>query len=117
MLSFTDVSNLMTSMYGEAIGAGNERMCWDRGDGYVIKVPYDDAGAFSNGVEADWQHSDYIPLAKCWLDWLDGFPYALLIMEKVTPVRDFSNLPKWTNAVDCVQVGYTVDGKLVAFDP
>lgn len=37
-------------------------------------------------------------------------------MEKVQPVSDYKNLPKWTYYVDCQQVGYSNSGELLAYD-
>jgi hypothetical protein len=89
---------------------------YDRGDGYVVKVALNDEGLIANMREANWD-CDYIPLAPCHLEWSDPRREAVLIMEKIArfPARG-EKLPEWTMSVDCAQVGYLADDRLVAYD-
>jgi hypothetical protein len=100
--------------YGEPI-LGRTRAIFDRGDGYVVKIPRDEEGNLANWFEAHYDDPD-VPLARCALE-MDG-DNAVLVMEWVEPVRGpaRAELPAWTDWVDCRQVGRTADGRLVAFD-
>lgn len=98
------------------IAESRTRAVYDRGDGYVVKVALNDEGFIANAAEANWD-SDYTPLAPCWFEWPDADGDAVLVMEKVVrfPSRG-EQLPDWTMSVDCAQVGYLTDGRLVAYD-
>lgn len=44
-------------------------------------------------------------------------PNGWLVMEYVRQAKEsWEDLPRWTYGVDCKQVGYTHDGRLVAYD-
>jgi hypothetical protein len=98
------------------IAASRTRKVYDRGDGHVVKIPLNDEGFIANATEANWD-SDYIPLAPCHFEWPTTGGDAILVMEKVVrfPARG-EQLPDWTMSVDCAQVGYLADGRLVAYD-
>lgn len=111
-----------TSQYGVA-EVGRTRAVFDRGDGYMIKVPLNGEGFMANRSESLTSASDdqFIPIAKCWQEddtSLDKEGINVLIMEKVTPIGkiDYKALPNWVGYVDCAQVGHTKDGRLVAYD-
>jgi hypothetical protein len=95
----------------ELIEEGRTRTVYDRGDGYVVKVAINDEGWIANLRESRWA-SDYIPVAPCHLD-----DEGHLVMEKIVrfPGPD-EELPFWAGYVDCAQVGYLADGRLVAYD-
>jgi hypothetical protein len=98
------------------IGSGRNRDVYLCPSGlYVVKDPSNDAGCDDNYSEAyRWKRrSKWYPLARCKM--VPNSP--LLIMEYVK--TDFvwsKEMPDWIDFVDCRQVGYTLDGKLVAYD-
>lgn len=105
-----------TSLYGTP-SIGRTRAVFDTQDGFVIKVPYVDEGFYANHSEVVTSNTDdaYIPIAKCEHDEKEGV--SVLVMEKVAIARaDYKNMPDWVYSVDCGQVGYTKDGRLVAYD-
>lgn len=81
---------------------------------WVYKLPHNASGEMDNEYEAHlWEvECEYSP--ECYLDEVEGV--TVLKMEYVTPVSNCKGLPDWVNWVDCQQVGYTREGKLVAFD-
>lgn len=101
---------------------GRTRAVFDRGDGYVIKVPLNGEGYMASNTEKRYSEMDdpYIPVAKCWYE--DDYSvtkegFGVLVMEKVKITRaDYKNMPDWVMAVDCGQVGYNKAGELVAYD-
>lgn len=111
-----------TQKYGVA-QVGRTRAVFDRGDGYMIKVPLNGEGFMANRSERLTSESDdtFIPIAKCWEEDDNSIPgegISVLIMEKVTPIGNISykELPNWVGYVDCAQVGHDRSGKLVAYD-
>jgi hypothetical protein len=103
-------------MYGAPLGMGSSRFAFDRGDGYVVKVPHNERGLIANGTEANWDNPG-IPLAECWLELDSEGAYYVLVMEKVDRYRkNPDDLPFWASCVDCYQVGYNRLNELVAYD-
>jgi hypothetical protein len=86
----------------------------------VIKVPITEEGLHGSSWEAEWSErqgkTGYIPIADAGIEYIDDLP--VLRMERVAmiPGNEWKNLPNWTGSVDCIQVGYTAAGELVAFD-
>ncbi len=113
------LSETMKKLYGKpCLGGG--RMAFFNGD-WVIKIPRNETGISDTYREHRLfsqcgPNSDRMfPLAKCHIvDNEDGIP--ILYMEKVEYVPVSVELPGWTHFVDCSQVGYTKDGRLVAYD-
>lgn len=107
----------MEARFGPPLGEGRHRaVFYDREAGEVIKVPIERSGIDANFYELDLQD---IILARTELDPSSteyGIP--LLRMEYVEPIpcTDHKGLPGWTLSIDCQQVGYTKDGRLVAYD-
>lgn len=96
---------------------GRTRAVFDTQDGNVIKIPYTDEGFMANHREVTTSNTEdpYIPIAKCQHEEKDGV--AVLVMEKVTPTKaNYNEMPDWVMSVDCGQVGYLPDGRLVAYD-
>ena len=101
---------------------GRTRAVFDRGDGYVIKVPLNGEGFLSNSREVNsyGMEDPYIPTAECWEETdhsvnKDGL--SVLIMEKVkVTFANYKDMPDWVGSVDCGQVGYNRKGELVAYD-
>ena len=114
-LAISQILERFTAKYGKPIDSGLDRIVFDASR-WVIKVPRSSWCYGANYTEASYGHrsckSD--TLAICRLFHIDSVP--VLWMEKVEPVTSFSNLPDWTNFIDCQQVGYTRKGKLVAYD-
>jgi len=86
---------------------------------YVIKIPINHVGEADNGSEDFSYHfsANNENLARC-----KAFFYnnqLCLIMEKVEIIdwsKNSTVVPEWVSYVDCRQVGYNRDGKLVAYD-
>lgn len=109
----------------EFIGWGRTRVVFDRGDGYVVKVPFNGEGYMANGGEYKTYTYNVanpdnpgIPVAACNFEDFNSMDKEIpvLIMEKVTYAHGEENLPDWVGWVDCGQVGYTKNGELVAYD-
>jgi hypothetical protein len=115
--------NLYRKKYGEP-EVGRTRAVFDRGDGYVVKVPINGEGFSANDREVRTSEAEdpYTPVADCYHDTVyDASPkgVSILVMEKLTfegVPRSYKDLPDWVGAVDCAQVGYNKKGELVAFD-
>lgn len=98
----------------EGVAHGNSRVAviYPR---YVIKLPLTEAGRRANRAEAAMSDAvDGIPMAQCRLMEMRGV--EVLWMEYVEPVVASDELPPWALGVDEVQVGYTAEGLLVAYD-
>lgn len=113
-----------TRKYGEPM-IGRTRAVFDRGDGYMLKVPLNGEGMMANSSEImTYEANDsFIPVAECRIETdysgsSDGI--GVMVMEKVDiePVQNMSynDLPDWVGYVDCAQVGYDKKGRLVAYD-
>jgi hypothetical protein len=103
----------------EYIGEGRSRIVWARSKYTVIKIPKNRNGYSDNYNEAAI-YNKFGPEPD-----INGIYYAncrlhnngWLIMSRVIPPTSFANLPKWTDYIDCIQVGFTViSNKLVAYD-
>lgn len=100
------------------LGIGRHRTAYKLQGPYVAKVPNSTWGLTDNEEEA---HAYLIGKAQ---RWLGGNYFAacrmlgyVLIMEYVEHADlPYVDLPSWVYAVDCKQVGYTADGRLVAYD-
>lgn len=91
---------------------------------YVIKIPITYNGITDN----DWEGSisntnddpDEIRYPRTRLTYWEALP--IVLMERVTLVTTaaikarLGSCPDWVNSVDGGQVGFTRDGRLVAFD-
>lgn len=102
------------------LNASRTRAVFDRGDGYVVKVPLTEEGFLANSREAHWTSTE-VPVAPCHLEVASTGVYVLVMEEVVRfPLYDddglIDDLPDWTGYVDCQQVGWLVDGRLVAYD-
>lgn len=97
------------------LGEGRNRSVYLLPSGkYVLKVPKNEDGNRDNSLEAiryrnrqDWQN-----LARCKM--VPGT--FLLVMEYVDVNIPSEEKPDWTKYVDGGQVGYTLKGKIVAYD-
>lgn len=105
------------------IGAGRHREVYLMPDNkWVLKIPINEDGYDANISEA-YQYRKEIKqypnkidrhFARCKL-----ISSGLLLMEYVDTCKlgnDKPELPQWVYAIDCCQVGYTSDGRLVAYD-
>lgn len=96
------------------LGTGRNRAVYLLpGNRNVIKIPLNDEGVFQNEYEARSAKRD---------DWLYRWQKArcrlifpCLIMEYVE-LGPFSDLPDWSDYVDCQQVGKNRLGNFVAYD-
>lgn len=104
--------------YGRQIGAGLYRRVFRESITHVIKVPRDGWGEFCNDGEAREAPTSDV-FARCMTFRHPRTGVLLLRMERIvrfpTP-RQRLTLPDWTTCVDCQQVGWTADGRLVAYD-
>lgn len=115
--------NLYRKKYGEP-EVGRTRAVFDRGDGFVVKVPINGEGFAANHREVLTSEVEdpYTPVADCRHDTVyDASPagVSVLVMEKLSfegVPRGYANLPDWVMSVDGGQVGYNKKGELVAFD-
>lgn len=109
----TDLALQYQARYGDP-RCGYSRMTFFDKD-FVYKVPRNSRGFDDNEREAAWK-DDFIPLADCSLkvEMPSGIP--VLKMERVSPTVLKTEPPEWVMWVDCAQIGYTKDGRLVAYD-
>jgi hypothetical protein len=94
--------------------------------GYVVKVPMNEGGMTDNDWEGSVSNGPRplrewsVVYPKTRLVWHDDVP--ILFMERVIPVTSkrirarLKKVPRWVGCVDCGQVGFTKDGRLVAYD-
>jgi hypothetical protein len=95
----------------EWIGLGRHRAVFRRGH-TVVKVPVSIEGWHDNLREADrWRARAHPHLARCRLA---GPLLVMVWCERYD--RPAELLPRWTDAIDCQQVGRTRQGRLVAYD-
>lgn len=103
--------------YGEPEEGRHRRVYFDRENHEVIKVPFHESGISANYEELDTQGPIY---ARTSLDeeLTAKYKIPVLRMEEVDVSLHYLNpdLPGWVDTIDCRQVGYTKDGRLVAFD-
>jgi hypothetical protein len=106
------------------LGSGRHRFVFKSPNGrYVLKFPINYLGLIANCDESrlyrqmlakpsSYNEESYAP---CRL--ISG---AILMMRYVKDISLDSNkldsCPKWVNYVDCLQVGFLKDGKLVSYD-
>lgn len=105
------------------VHVGRNRTVFDMGT-YVVKIPR----ALDGFTDNEWEGSvsngnddpEEVRYARTRLAYVDEIP--VVFMEKVEYastaqiVSKLGHEPDWVNSVDCGQVGFTRDGRLVAFD-
>jgi hypothetical protein len=102
--------------------SGRHRSTFDRGDGYVVKVPHMASGEDAIVHEASVSEDQSLPVARCWLEDSKVMPgMIVLIMEKVDtkahPSPYDEDYPEWAYKLhDAHQLGTTADGRLVVYD-
>ena len=115
-------ASLFRSFYA-SLGRGQHREVFDIGEGVVFKVPLCAEGEQDNVTEAssltDPSGVTGFPTSWCHLATLHNV--SGLIMERVrvltpTEALELSWHERWISRVDGMQVGYAVNGELVAFD-
>lgn len=107
-------SEELEKRYGAPQEGRHRRVFLDREAGEVVKVPL-----FPSGLDANLQElvEQEPHLARTWLDEdSETFGLPLLRMELVEPASRMQPLPRWTRHIDDQQVGWTRDGRLVAYD-
>lgn len=111
------ILNRLQVKYGEPIGEGLDRIVFDTGR-FVIKVPRNGFCFFAQYNEEfrGLRHLKNEIYAACRIWHINDVP--VLWMEKVQVLEkiDYSLLPDWVGYIDCGQVGYNRQGKLVAYD-
>jgi sulfur relay (sulfurtransferase) DsrC/TusE family protein len=86
---------------------------------YVVKVPLDEDGYIDNIKEAQQAYIDnWLPKkykARCKL-----MRNGWLVMEYVKSIYHlpyhYKDIPSWAYGVDACQIGFTLNGRLVAYD-
>jgi len=102
--------------YGRQIGAGLYRRVFRESAAYVVKVPRDAWGEYCNEGEAREAPTSVI-FARCKTFEHPRTGITLLRMERIVRFpTSRTQLPGWTDGIDCQQVGWTADGRLVAYD-
>lgn len=105
----------------EDAGQGRTRRAFFTPSGkHVVKVPLSWAGAEDNGTEAATYAArrgdpDCV-LAPCRMSSVNGFPVLVMKRLDTFHLPPYEMLPQWTQCFDCCQVGFTPEGKLLAFD-
>jgi hypothetical protein len=96
------------------LGKGRNRIVYRITENYVVKVPLNWDGIEDNYHESSLAKKENQQgyFANCVM-----LGDMLLLMEYVEPThKSYSELPSWVGCIDCAQVGYTKDGRLVAYD-
>lgn len=94
-------------------------------DHCVVKLPKNQDGYTDNDWEGSVSNSPqtynsirHIQYPRKRLIYVSNIP--VLFMEKITPIdwaiEKQADYPGWLAQVDCAQVGYTKEGRLVAYD-
>lgn len=99
--------------WGQPIGEGRHRMVFRESDGWVVKVPKTDSGLAACYEEIVTQGQMFARTERH--PWSDELGFDICRMEFVVHAG-YSARPDWTWSVDSGQVGYTQDGRLVAYD-
>lgn len=114
--SYTTTLTWARRKYGREIGAGFDRYVFGESPAYVVKVPRDAWGEFCNEGEAREAPTSVI-FARCKAFKHPRTGVVLLRMERIVRFPTArTKLPDWTDGIDCQQVGWTADGRLVAYD-
>jgi hypothetical protein len=103
---------------------GRTRTVYLLDDNRVAKVPTDEDGLNANYREALWSEkfgkTGEVPIADAAIEtWTsaDGTELDVLVMERVEETAVvYKDMPEWVGWVDCGQVGYDREGRLVAYD-
>jgi hypothetical protein len=110
--------NTIRAKYGDPLGWGNNRVVFDTGKGFVVKIPRNELGTSDNFDAFRCEKPEWCEIARCRLVEIkiENDSYFALVMEKVTmPPRGFK-YPDWTSYIDCAQVGFNRAGNLVVYD-
>ena len=106
----------LTEIYGKPFKGRHRIVFIDHKNDEVLKVP----SQYESGIAANFQELDIQGkhLAKTKLDEQLSVRFGIPIirMELVQEAGGRKNQPSWVNYIDCQQVGYTKDGRLVAYD-
>jgi hypothetical protein len=91
---------------------------------YVVKIPKNLDGIVDNDWEGSVSNGNDDPheirYARTHLAWVDELP--IVFMEWVEPatsreiIKRLGFEPDWVMSVDCGQVGFARDGRLLAYD-
>lgn len=96
---------------------GRNRIVFDLGNGLVVKLPKNAAGASDNIYESK-QHGPQYPRTKI----VFCLNVPVLFAQIVIPANEdqifekLGTIPRWVYSIDRKQVGFTRKGDLVAFD-
>lgn len=97
---------------GDPIGAGRNRITFLHPEGiYVFKVPHNLLGRHDNEHEACIRGDKFAKCSRFYIRCI-----AILRMEFVVDIGYHEWYPKWVDRIDGQQVGWTRDGRLVAYD-
>ena len=109
---------------GEFLGSGRNRAVYVYNKKYVIKIPLNHNGivdnqheSFISNIFGRGKSDDGALYARCKL-----LPNDCLLMERVNPI-DYDQIKYlskeikyWSSFIDCGQIGFTMDGRVVAYD-
>lgn len=100
------------------LGEGRNRRVFQINENFVVKVPLNEFGLCDNESEArafaQEGYGGYVPYAECEvLHSKDGLPLLKMEFVKIGCVED---PPDWALSIDCAQIGWTQDNRLVAYD-
>lgn len=108
---------------GKDCFCGRTRNAIDLGNNWIVKLPRTERGIRDNEQEHDissrfkvtnMKNLELIQYPKTRLVTTEKY-IPVLFMEKVIKITTYE-LPHWTEQIDGRQVGYTKDGRLVAYD-
>jgi hypothetical protein len=111
--------HFLTKKFGKPFLGKHRVVFFDLKNDQVLKVPFKkESGIAANFQELDFQDEN---LAKTELDEKLSLKFGIPIIrmelvQVVDDIDDIKNLPDWVVCIDCQQVGYTKQGRLVAYD-
>lgn len=90
---------------------------------YVVKIPRCWDGVADNDWEGSVRHSPHPEEAKyvrTRMVYVDEIPIVFAEYVKPASIKDMKSIlgtvPSWTDAIDCQQVGFNREGRLLAYD-
>jgi len=115
-----DTKRLLLALYKRhgLPSVGRTRAVFKTGNGEVLKIAFTSEGELANGneVHAAQQADPFIPIARTRWGHEAGVDFTVMEEVEVVPRLDYKTQPEWVGYVDSGQVGYTKEGKLVAYD-
>lgn len=111
---FQEDFKAVAEVLGMPIASGRNRTVFKSECGeWVYKLAHHVSGEIDNAYEAKCWAKGHEEAPECYETEIAGVPVLRMEFVAATSGKD---LPDWVDFIDCRQVGYTKDGRLVAYD-